>query len=223
MSSFDINTPLVSRFYNRYLDDGKVADFVRDVSSQYTLGTLQRISRHGDRLARRASVLALTILGSGESIPSVGEALRDTDRAVRLIAEDGLPAMWTRGGAYLHPHELQRLVRLNAEQSYAEAVALADRLLSFDGGSGETWHQRGVALTGEHLWCDAIISFQRALDCEPYHFPAAFALAQCHLELDDLASAVAGLEWTLRIHPHLEPARNQVRRLRSALREWTAL
>ena len=221
MSSSACYVPLVSRFYNRYLDDGRVADFVRDVSTHYSLGTLQRLSRHGDRLARRAAVLSLTILGRGESVPAVGEALRDTDRGVRLIAEDGLPAMWQRGGYQLHAHDLQRVARFNGEGAFAEAMQLADCLLSVDAGCGELWYQRGVALAGETRWSEAVDSLNRSLDCEAYHFHAAFTLAQCHLELDDLAAAVAGLEWTLRIHPYLEPAQSQVRRLRRKLREWT--
>jgi tetratricopeptide (TPR) repeat protein len=213
--------PHIVRFYHRYLDSGNAADFVRSVSATYTLATLHRLARDGNRLARRGAVLAITLLGHSESVPQVGRALHDSDRAVRLIAEDGIQAMWSRAGTFEQRQRLQMVMRLNAAGKTTEALALADRILDEHPGFGEAWFQRAEAQWTAGHYFAAIADCQRALECESEHFPAALSMAQCYLELGDLPMAITCLQQTLRIHPHLEIARAQMLRVKRELREQT--
>ena len=100
-------------------------------------------------------------------------------------------------------------------------MTLADEILDQHPGFGEVWFQRAEALLGAGEYFEAIADCQRALECEIEHFPAALSMAQCYLELGDLPMAIDCLQWTLRIHPHLEFARAQVLRLERELREQT--
>ncbi len=213
--------PLIVRFYYRFVEEGNAADFIRAVSTRYLPATLHRLAESGNRPTRRASVLALTLLGHQESIAIVGRSLHDEDRGVRMIAEQGLPAMWHRAGSFEQCQMLQTVMRLNAMGSYADAVKLSDALLGQNPEFGEAWHQRSEALMGVGEVFEAITNNQRALECEPYHFPAALELAQCYLELGDVATAVSCLQWVLQIHPHYELARVQLLRLQRDLREQT--
>jgi tetratricopeptide (TPR) repeat protein len=201
------------------LDDGKAADFVRAVSQVYTLATLHRLMAGGGRFTRRAAALAVTLLGRAESVPQVGQALRDPDRAVRLIAEDGIQAIWDRGGDFEQCQQLQMIMRLNAAGQYAAAIALADRILEQAPDFGQVWFERAEALLAQGEYFAAIADYRRVLACESFHFPAALSMARCYLELGDPWAALQGLQHTLSIHPHLEFARAQLSRLRRELRE----
>jgi tetratricopeptide (TPR) repeat protein len=196
-----------------------VADFVRDVAERYTVAALHRLAQHGERTVRRSAVLALTLIGHAESVAIVGEALRDVDRAVRLLAEDGIRAMWQRVGTVEQNRRLQILRRLVAARQWREARELAHQLLAEHPEFAAVWHQRAAIHSANQLWRKAIADHQRALECDPYFFPAALQMAQCYLEMGDLSAAVSCLQWTLQIHPHLDVARSQLLRLQRVLRE----
>ena len=117
MSDHRCFRPLISRLYVRFVREGNSAAFIRSVAQTYTLATLHRVSREGDCVARRGAVLAITYLGGAESIAAVGQALRDTDRAVRLIAESGDPDA-TRAGLEAR----QPLGRLVGPEEVAAAI-----------------------------------------------------------------------------------------------------
>jgi tetratricopeptide (TPR) repeat protein len=218
-SSFHI--PAITRFYHRFLDNGHTADYVRSVAEVYTMATLHRLVRDGNRMARRGAVLAVTLMGRSESLRLVGRALRDPDRGVRLIAEDGIQTMWFRAGTFEQNQQLQMIVRLNAAARFAEATECAERILEQHAAFGEVWFQHGEAMWGDEDYVEAIADYQRALECEPHHFPAALSMAQCYLELGDLPMAIQCLEQTLDIYPYLEIARAQILRLERELREQT--
>jgi tetratricopeptide (TPR) repeat protein len=211
-------TPRIARFYYRFLDEGNAANFVKRVSQFYTLPTLHRLSVSGAVPVRRGAILALTMLGNGDSIYYLGEALRDTDRAVRLIAEDGLTALWHRAGTFQQSRLLQQIIRCNVAGLYADALRQADGLIAGDAEIAEAWYQRGMARAAMGDISESLADYQHALECDPYHFPSALAMAEGYLELSDLPSAIGCLQWTLQIHPYLDYARAQMNRLQRTLR-----
>jgi hypothetical protein len=99
------------------LDDGQVADFIQAVCGRYTLASLHRVMEFGGRMSRRGAALAVTLLGRSESVPYVGRALNDPDRAVRVIAEDGLQAIWQRAGTLWQSQQVRVAMRFNAAHS----------------------------------------------------------------------------------------------------------
>lgn len=211
--------PLIARFYYRFIDEGNVASFVREVSLHYTPVTLQRVVRFGGRAGRRGAALALTLIGGPDGAAAVGEALQDEDRGVRMIAEQGLPAMWLRAAGPEAALLLQSVLRLNAMGDHLEALDSADELLASYPTLGEAWRQRAEAQRSLGVFEEAVGSYQQALECEPFHFQAAWDMAECYLELGDAFRAIDCLKYLLQIHPHYELARMQLLRLQRDLRE----
>jgi len=215
--------PLVAKFYYRFIEEGNVASFVRDVCLHYTPSTLQRVARSGSRASRRGAVLALTLLGGREAVATVGEALRDEDRGVRMIAEQGLPTMWLGAAGPKAAFQLQAIFRLNAMGDHLEALDAADDLLASLPTLAEAWRQRAEAQRSLGVLEEAVDSYQQALDCEPFHYQAAWDMAECFLELGDAVRAIDCLRYLLQIHPHYELARMQLLRLQRDLREQADL
>ena len=67
MGTNSFRPPSLLVLYQQYLSHQDSSCFVREVSSLYTNGTLQRLSLHVSREVRRAAVLALGYLGDYEA------------------------------------------------------------------------------------------------------------------------------------------------------------
>lgn len=210
--------PRLAFFYGDFLRTQRSADFVRRVTTHYTVGTLQRLAEHGGPLARRAAVMALGLTAGYEANATVGRALQDTDRAVRLLAENVLPSLWKRQGAEEHRHRLEQIAQLNRSGQFEEADQRAGELIEETPWLAEAWSLRGVARYCLGQFWDAIDDSQRALENNPYHWPAAVGMAYCYLEVGDLYAALESFRRALQIHPSLEPIRLEAARLERSLK-----
>lgn len=211
--------PRLAKFYQRYLHDEDSARFIRAVSENYMVPTLARLAVGGDRVTRRAAMLALGFLGSFDENRIVGRALRDPDRAVRLIAENGIREIWRRDGADEHQKRLDRLVRLSGAGEFQRTIALATELIEECPWYAEAWNQRAIAYfhLGDYE-CSAN-DCQQTLELNPYHFAAAVGMGQCYLEQGDGRAALECFHRALEINPALEAVRMQVQYLRRTLEE----
>jgi tetratricopeptide (TPR) repeat protein len=205
--------PTLLTLYQQYLSHQESSCFVREASSLYTPGTLERLARHHCREVRRAAVLALGYLGDYEANHTLGRALHDDDRTVRMIAENSIRNVWTRVGNESDRRELAKLVSLNAAQRYVEAIARATKLIERAPWIAEAWHQRAVAqaLVG-HL-TESVRDCHQTLEINPYHFVAATSMGQAYLQLGNVVSALECFRRALRLNPALEGIRAQVVRL----------
>jgi tetratricopeptide (TPR) repeat protein len=205
--------PSLLVLYQRYLDQQDSARFSKRVSKCYTSGTLQRLARHSSREVRRAAVLALGFIGNYDANHALGCALLDDDRTVRMIAEDGIRAVWTRAGTEAERQELSAIVRLNAAQLHKEAARRATKLIERAPWFAEAWHQRAVAQFALGRLVESIRDCHQALEINPYHFVAATSMGQAYLELQNPVSALECFRRALRLNPDLEGVRVQVARL----------
>jgi len=206
--------PILLAVYQQYLENQDTDGFIRRVSQRYTLGTLQRVlASHQQREVRRAAALAIGLLGDYESNHSLGRALVDGDRTVRVIAENGIRALWNRMGSDSQRQMLAVVIRLNAVQRYEEAVRRATELIEKATWFAEAWHQRAVAQFNLNRFAEAIRDCHQALEINPYHFPAATSMGQAYLELGNQVSALESFRRALRLNPDLEGVRAQVVRL----------
>src|SRR4051794_16047657 len=87
-------TAQILDLYQVYLKDQDTNRFTRLVSKRYSVGTLERLTRHEVREVRRAAVLALGILAGYDSNAVLGRSLIDEDRVVRTLAENGIRSLW---------------------------------------------------------------------------------------------------------------------------------
>lgn len=210
--------PLLCSYYGDYLGDEQTARFVQRVSSRYTVATLERLTYHGLREVRRASVLALGMLGDYESNAVLGRALNDDDRVVRNLAENGIRSLWLRHGSEEDRQHLAVVIRLNFSQHYAEAVEKADQLLTRATWLAEAWNQRAIAHYNLGRYLESIDDCSLALEINPYHFGAAAGMGQAFLHLGKTAAAVECFRRALRLNPSLEGIRAGVAYLEKSLR-----
>jgi tetratricopeptide (TPR) repeat protein len=206
-------TPLLCCLYRRYLDDQDSAAFTSAVSRRYTQGTLQRLAENAESELRRAAVLALGFLGDYETNHTVGRAMHDQDRTVRILAENAIRNIWSRAGSEPQRRQLAFIVRLIAAHQYHEALARATELMEKAEYYAEAWNQRAVAYFRIGRHAEAIRDAHQALEINPYHFDAAMSMGQAYLELGNPVSALECFRRALRLNPNLEGARVQIDRL----------
>ena len=137
-------------------------------------------------MARRAAVLALGLLGDYNSNATLGRALHDADRGVRMLAESGI-----RHAVVPHRHlaasaqQLETIIELNATQRFDEAIVAghpADRAGAL---AGRELEPARLALFNIGRFAESIHDCTQALEINPYHFGAATGMGQCHLKLNN--------------------------------------
>jgi tetratricopeptide (TPR) repeat protein len=213
VSSNGPRSPALAALYQKYLDNQDSAGFISEVSRSYTQGTLQRLAEHGAREVRRASVLALGLLGDYEANHTMGRALHDEDRTVRMLAENGIRSVWTRLGSDAQRQQLAIVIRLNSAQLFREADARATELIDGAAWLAEAWNQRAIARFGLGQYVPSIRDCHQALELNPYHYAAASGMGQAYLQLGNPVSALESFRRALRLNPGLEGVRAQVVRL----------
>lgn len=207
------STPLLDKFYHRFLTTERSAEFIYDVSRHYTAGSLKKLAGGGSRITRRGAVLAIGFLGDYAMNPVLGEKLSDEDRAVRLLADHGIRQVWTRVGNPNFELTLRQIARLNQRQRFASAIDLASELLDIAPDTAEAWNQRAIAWYSMEDYHQAIFDCRRTLELNPWHFLAALGSANCQLELGDVIHALQDFRQALEINPDLEMVRSQVNQL----------
>lgn len=212
--------PILLGLYNRYLKDQDTAAYVDQLSRSYLQGTLERLAEYPLREIRRAAVLALGFVGDYSANHTVGCALCDGDRPVRLLADTAIRSIWARAGDAAQRRELAVLVRLNAAQRHEEAIQRAGVLIGKAEWYGEAWNQRAIAHYSLGRLQESIRDCHQTLEINPYHFAAAAGMGQAYLQLGNHACALECFRRALRLNPDLEAVRVQVARL-SRLLEGT--
>ncbi|MGE0756829.1 MAG: tetratricopeptide repeat protein [Pirellulaceae bacterium] len=219
MSAKKKSRPVLIRMFRQYLSDEQSARFISDVSRQYTIPTLERLAEYGDRTTRRAATMALGFLGGYSSNQVLGRRMADTDRSVRLLAENGIRELWSRDGNDEQRQQLQRIMRLNRSADYLTALTEATDLIDESPWFAEAWNQRGVANYYLGRYQDAIRDCQQTLELNPYHYAAAIGMAHCYLELDDARGALDSFRRALKLNPDLEDVRTRISFLKQAFEE----
>ncbi len=213
MSEIPLRYPKLIRIYQQFLCEEDSAAFIKCVSDNYLIGTLQKLYQSGDRITRRAAILAIGYLGDFSLNETMGTALSDKDRAVRLLSEHNIRQIWHRQGNPAEQHHLQRLIALNAANHSQEAVRLATDLLANNQKFGEVWNQRAVAYSAIGDFENSVSDCRQTLQCNRYHFPAAVGMGHGCLRLNDAFTALDCFRLAIDINPDLECLRSQIRKL----------
>jgi len=213
VSTPGLRLPILVAFYDAYLSDEDAALFIRNVQEHYTQATLQRLAEHPVRDIRRAAVLALGFLGDYEVNATMGRALHDDDRTVRMLAENGIRSVWRRTGTPKQQEMIAVLVRLNQAKRYQEAAQRASQLIAEAPWLAEVWNQRAIARFGMEDYAGAIEDCCQTLELNPYHFAAATGMGHAYLRLNNPRSALESFRRALKLNPSLEAVRCQVVRL----------
>ena len=185
MSEIRPRETLLLKLYQSYLEDRNTVGFSLTVSGCYTTGTLQRLACHSDCEIRRAAVLSLGLIGDFGVNHTVGRAMQDEDRVVRLLAEKSCRSVWNRVGNEDQRRQLADTICLNAAAKYRDAVDKASALLDDVPAFAEAWYQRGAAWFQLNHFGQVIRNCNQALELNPYHFVAATAMGEAYLRLYD--------------------------------------
>lgn len=203
--------------YRDYLQSEDTARFIADTTRCYTIGTLVRLAEYGTRVSRRAAILAIGFIGDYSQNDILGRALLDRDRAVRLIAENGIKQLWQRDGNPEERMELAVVLRLLHDFRYNDAYDIATQLLEKAPDLAEAWNQRAIACYRLERIEESAQYCHQALELNPYHFQAAIGMGNCYLELNDAVSALSSFQRALRLNPSLDAVRVQVEFLQRSL------
>ncbi|WP_020474109.1 tetratricopeptide repeat protein [Zavarzinella formosa] len=174
--------------------------FRRNVEREYTEGTLQRLLNHPSAEARRASVLALGLIGTMNSNCGLARALRDEDAQVSKMATDALWQLWFRGGTDEQNQELCRVIHL---PDFLEVLAGLDDLLREAPTFAEVHNQRAILFFRRGEYGRSAADCERVLQLNPYHFGAMAGLGQCYLKLRKPRSAVRCFRQAVETNPSL--------------------
>jgi tetratricopeptide (TPR) repeat protein len=211
--------PKLIILYDDYLEDGDVERFVHRTAELYMQGTLCRLLKHGEARVRRAAALSLGFLGDYRANAALGEALKDPDRPVRLLAEEAIRNVWLRPGVPGLERELRFLTRLASARLFSKVVEKATELLGDVSNVPEVYYLRGSALFAQEKYEEAVRDHHMALELNPYHFLAATRMGYALVKLRNLRGALDAFRRALKINPNLEGVRLEIHRIRRLLGE----
>ena len=211
--------PLVDCLYHRYLADENSAAFIQAISQVYSLGTLERLARFGQPLSRRAAVLAIGFLGDFNVNETMGRALVDQDRGVRMLADHGIRQVWMRQGSAAEQSSVKRLHWLSTRHEMDQLIVESTMLIEANPNLAEAWNQRAIGFSAEGDLEAAIEDCKETLNCNRFHFPAAIGLAHCCLQVNDSRAALDSFRLALDINPDLEGVRRHILHLEKTANE----
>lgn len=192
-------------------------DFKLKVAIRYSEGTLQRLLHSSDTLSRRASVLALGMIGSmPSSNKPVAALLRDSDPIVRQLASDAMWALWFRADSEENNLELQRAIRGGQP---SKALANLEALIQKSPRFAEAFNQRAIIHFRLGEYQKSIADCERVLKLNPLHFGALAGMGQCFMKLHKPRQALKAFRSAYRINPGLEGVEHTIRTLEDVLGE----
>lgn len=219
MSNDNQPEPGIDRLYCQYLENEDTASFIKQVGERYMVATLERLIERGSRRSRRAAVLAVGYIGDYEANTTVGRALTDRDRTVRMLAENAIRSLWCRAGTKSQREQLGEIIRLNNSKRFEEAIEKTTRLVDSAPWIAEAWNQRAISYFSTHRIADAICDCHQTLEINPYHFGAATGMGYCYLHLEDTTNALESFRRALKLNPGLEGVRAQLIQIQRSLKE----
>jgi tetratricopeptide (TPR) repeat protein len=207
--------------YQLYLIDGDSAAFIKAIGSRYSLSTLHRLAHVESPIVRRAAVLSISLLGNSESIAVIGPLLADSDRRVRMVADDAFKSLWYRTAEPRARCRLDHLLNMIEANRMQESVEVADEIVQVYPELPEGHCRRALVNFNLGFLEDAIRDCETCLHLSPYHYMAYIGLGQCRLEQDAPHAALEAFRRAFEIFPDLEAVRLQIKRLERMLRETT--
>ncbi len=211
--------PLLVEFYEQYLVDHDIAAFLRLTSQHYLVGTLERLVEHGERSARRGSILALGRLADYRSNMVLGRALVDLDRGVRTLAESAIVRLWRRIGAPDHERRLSAIDEQLDDGDFDRAARQSGKLIQEAPWIAHCWYQRGKAYFHMTQYEAAVRDCHQALEINAYHFQAAAIMGQAYELQHNLVAALESFRRALRLNPNMEEIRTRVIQLQRTLKK----
>lgn len=219
MSETTRREPVLLSVYERFLGDHDTIGFVHAIKQRYRPHTLERLTTHGNSRLRCAAVMALGFIGGYEVNATLGRAMSDEERAVRLSAYNACRRVWNRVGDQTQQQRLVEIIRANAAKHYGQALEQATALITDDPRFAEAWYQRGSAWFQLDDFPQAIFDWRKTLELNPYHFVAATAIGEAYLRRGNPRAALEAFRHALHLNRDLEKLRKKVAEIARQLDE----
>jgi tetratricopeptide (TPR) repeat protein len=130
---------------------------------------LKALENRTDAVARRQGLRTLAAAGTMADVPRIAQALRDPDRAVRILAEAALWEIWSRSG----DKEIDRLfaagVQELSEGRWDDAVTTFTKVIARKPEFAEGWNKRATVyyLMGEYQ--KSLADCDEVMKRNPFH------------------------------------------------------
>ena len=178
---------------------------------------LKGLENRTDSVARRQGLRTLAAAGTMADVPRIAQALRDPDRAVRIIAEAALWEIWSRSG----DREIDRLFAAGeqemSEGRWNDAVTTFTTVIARKPEFAEGWNKRATVyyLMGEYQ--KSLADCDEVMKRNPFHYGALSGYGMIYGQLDQPLRALEFYEQALGVNPNLEGVRNAIELLRDEL------
>jgi tetratricopeptide (TPR) repeat protein len=165
---------------------------------------------------RRHAVARLGEAGTMDDAPALVQALRNSDRVVRALAERALWRVWSRSGDAEVDALLARGIEQMGEGAAEAAIGTFSGIIARKPDFAEGWNKRATLyfLIGEYdkslKDCDEVVKRN------PAHFGALSGYGQIYLRLGQPDKALPYFERALAVNPNLDQVAVVVRELREA-------
>jgi tetratricopeptide (TPR) repeat protein len=207
--------------YKQFLSDGDSAAWICKVAENYSFVTLTRLTNSVQSTVRQAAVFALGMIGNREAIEYLAPRLNDSDKKVRVLADDAIKAIEGRSIPLRGRAMLERMLVQIESNHILAAVTTANRIIASYPQAAEAYCRRALAHFNLGLIHDAIQDCRQCIALAPHSYMAYVGLGQCLLELDNPRQALEAFRDAIGIYPDLDTVRIQIKRLERMLRETT--
>ncbi len=137
----------------------------------------------------------------------------DSPRQARLI-EKLIWGVWLESESPTLELLMGRVVHAMGQRKLASALEILHSVVTIAPDYAEGWNKRATVYFLLGRYEESIADVEHTLSLEPRHFGALSGLGLIYSRLDDNASALDAFERALKVNPHLEQARAEVKRLR---------
>ena len=142
----------------------------------------------------------------------------DSRRAARAAAV--LWEMWHRSGDPQLDALLRQGIEAMERQELREAEMIFTRLIEAAPAFAEGWNKRATVRYLSKDYRGSIADCRETLTRNPKHFGALSGQGLCHLALGECEPAADLFRRTLKVHPHLDSVRGNLRTALAELVRW---
>jgi tetratricopeptide (TPR) repeat protein len=201
------------------LSEGRVEEALHHVRARWTAPQIVSLLQDKTPDVRKVAALALSLVGTRDSVLPLAVALHDADPMVAQVAEHALWSVWFRLGK---PHAIC-LVKCGNHHlhhgNYVCAIEKFSQAIFEDPQFAEAYNQRAIANYLCERFDDSIADGATALDLIPQHFGAMSGMGHCYAHLGDWHQARHCYRLALAIHPRLEGIQTSLDQIEQILKE----
>ena len=137
----------------------------------------------------------------------------ETSTQARLI-EQLIWGVWLESESPTLQLLMGRVVAAMGERDLRTALELLHSIVAIAPDYAEGWNKRATVYYLLGRYEESLADVERTLALEPRHFGALSGLGLIYSQLKDDASALDAYERALKVNPHLDQAKSEVKRLR---------